>query len=82
MQPLTRLSDEEELFQTTVGQFARERVAPHVRQMDESGVFRKELLDELFELGLSPKNMADKAEASSNPFSPSKSWQKWIPRRR
>jgi short-chain 2-methylacyl-CoA dehydrogenase len=52
MQPLTRLSDEEELFQSTVGQFARERLAPHVRQMDESGVFRKELLDELFELGL------------------------------
>ena len=47
MQPLTRLSDEEELFQTTVGQFARERLAPHVRQMDESGVFRQELLDEL-----------------------------------
>ena len=52
MQPLTRLSDEEELFQSTVGQFARERLAPHVRQMDESGVFRKVLLDELFELGL------------------------------
>src|SRR5882724_6454779 len=52
MQPLTRLSDEEALFQSTVGQFARERLAPHVRPMDESGVFRKELLDELFELGL------------------------------
>ena len=52
MQPLTCLSDEEELFQSTVGQFARERLAPQVRQMDESGVFRKELLPELFELGL------------------------------
>src|SRR6266550_1831204 len=52
MQPLTRLSDEEELFQSTVGQFARERLAPHVRSMDESGVFRKDLLQELFELGL------------------------------
>ena len=52
MQPLTRLSEEEELFQTTVRQFARERLAPHVRAMDEAGVFRKELLDELFELGL------------------------------
>ena len=52
MQPLTRLSDEEELFRSTVGQFARERLAPHVRQMDESGVFRKDLLGELFDLGL------------------------------
>src|ERR1700704_5419622 len=52
MEPLTRLSDEEELFQSTVGQFARERLAPHVRQMDESGVFRKDLLTELFDLGL------------------------------
>jgi butyryl-CoA dehydrogenase/short/branched chain acyl-CoA dehydrogenase len=52
MEPLTRLSDEEELFQSTVGQFARERLAPHVRQMDETGVFRKDLLSELFDLGL------------------------------
>ncbi len=52
MQPLTQLSDEEELFQSTVGQFARERLAPHVREMDESGVFRKDLLQELFDLGL------------------------------
>ncbi len=52
MEPLTRLSDEEELFQSTVGQFARERLAPHVRQMDETGVFRKDLLGELFDLGL------------------------------
>ncbi len=52
MEPLTRLSDEEELFQSTVGQFARERLAPHVRLMDETGVFRKDLLGELFDLGL------------------------------
>src|SRR5450631_4040696 len=52
MQPLTQLSDEEELFQSTVGQFARERLAPHVRAMDEAGVFRKDLLQELFDLGL------------------------------
>jgi short-chain 2-methylacyl-CoA dehydrogenase len=52
MEPLTRLSDEEELFQSTVGQFARERLTPHVRQMDETGVFRKDLLGELFDLGL------------------------------
>src|SRR5579864_7271939 len=50
--PLTVLSDEEKMFQATVRRFARERIAPHVRQMDEAGVFRKELLHEMFELGL------------------------------
>ena len=52
MRPLTHLSDEEELFRSTVAQFAKERLAPHVRQMDEAGVFRKALLSEFFELGL------------------------------
>src|SRR5262249_49190319 len=52
MQPLTRLSDEEELFRSAIAQFARERLAPHVREMDEAGVFRKDLLSEFFELGL------------------------------
>ncbi len=68
MQPLTRLSDEEELFQTTVGQFARERLAPHVRQMDESGVFRKELLEELFELGLMAVDIAEEYGGQGGSF--------------
>jgi len=68
MQPLTRLSDEEELFQTTVGQFARERLAPHVRAMDESGVFRKELLDELFELGLMAIDIAEEYGGQGGSF--------------
>ena len=68
MQPLTRLSDEEELFQITVGQFARERVAPHVRQMDDSGVFRKELLDELFELGLMAVDIAEEYGGQGGSF--------------
>ena len=68
MQPLTRLSDEEELFQSTVGQFARERLAPHVRQMDESGVFRGELLDELFELGLMAIDVAEAYGGQSGSF--------------
>jgi short/branched chain acyl-CoA dehydrogenase len=50
--PLTLLSDEEQMFQNTVRRFARERIGPHVREMDEAGAFRKELLQEMFELGL------------------------------
>jgi butyryl-CoA dehydrogenase/short/branched chain acyl-CoA dehydrogenase len=50
--PLTALGEEDRLFQSTVLKFARERIAPHVRAMDESAVFRKDLLKEMFELGL------------------------------
>jgi short-chain 2-methylacyl-CoA dehydrogenase len=50
--PLTVLREEESLFQATVRRFARERVAPHVREMDEAGKFRPDLLREMFELGL------------------------------
>ncbi len=50
--PLTALSEEERLFQTTVRRFAREQIAPHVREMDEAGVFRKDIIRQFFELGL------------------------------
>ncbi len=50
--PLTQLSEEEIMFQTSVRRFAAERLAPHVRAMDDAGVFRRELIKELFELGL------------------------------
>jgi short/branched chain acyl-CoA dehydrogenase len=50
--PLTQLSEEESMFQASVRRFAAERLAPHVRAMDDAGVFRKELIHELFELGL------------------------------
>jgi short-chain 2-methylacyl-CoA dehydrogenase len=50
--PLTQLSEEERMFQSTVRKFARERIGPHVRSMDEAGVFRKDLIHECFALGL------------------------------
>src|ERR1700683_4158874 len=50
--PLTQLSEEERMFQSTVRKFARERIGPHVRSMDEAGVFGKDLLHQCFPLGL------------------------------
>ena len=50
--PLTILSEEERLFQATVRRFAREQIAPHVREMDEAAVFRKDIIRQFFELGL------------------------------
>ena len=50
--PLTTLQEEERLFQVSVRRFAKERLAPHVRAMDEAGKFRGDLLREMFALGL------------------------------
>jgi short/branched chain acyl-CoA dehydrogenase len=49
---LTVLTEEEKLFQSTVRRFAREQIAPHVREMDEAAVFRKDIIRQFFELGL------------------------------
>jgi short/branched chain acyl-CoA dehydrogenase len=51
-QPVTELNEEEQLFRGTVRRFAREQVAPFVREMDSAGVFRKDILRQFFELGL------------------------------
>lgn len=50
--PLTFLNPEEKMFRDTVRKFARQRIAPLVREMDEAAVFNKSLLKEIFELGL------------------------------
>jgi len=50
--PLTQLTDEEILFRDTVRAFARRQIAPLVREMDEAAVLNKELLRQVFDLGL------------------------------
>ncbi len=50
--PLTLLSEDEELFRTTVRQFAQENIAPLVRSMDEQQHFHSNLIPQLFNLGL------------------------------
>ena len=50
--PLSVLNEEENMFQASIRRFARERIGPHVRAMDEAGLFRRDMLHEMFELGL------------------------------
>src|SRR5436305_14638052 len=50
--PLTALSEDEQLFQSTVRKFAREQIRPYVREMDEAGGFRKDIIRQFFEMGL------------------------------
>ncbi len=51
-QPLSRLSEEEELFRATVREFAETEIRPFVHEMDEAAKFRPELIAKFFELGL------------------------------
>ncbi len=50
--PLTRLSEEENLFYTTVRQFAEETIAPLVRGMDQAQQIAPGLVEKIFELGI------------------------------
>jgi butyryl-CoA dehydrogenase/short/branched chain acyl-CoA dehydrogenase len=50
--PLTSLTEDEILFRDNIRQFANERVRPLAKEMDEKGVFDKELLQQFFQLGL------------------------------
>jgi short-chain 2-methylacyl-CoA dehydrogenase len=52
MNALTQLDPEELLFRDTVRRFAREQIAPLVREMDQAAVFDKKLLAQFFALGL------------------------------
>src|SRR6202158_1184155 len=50
--PLTTLTDDEILFRDNIRQFADEKIRPLVKEMDEKGVFEKDLIREFFQLGL------------------------------
>ena len=50
--PLTVLSEEEQIFQQTVRDFARQELAPRVRKMDQQGHYDPEILPMLFDLGV------------------------------
>jgi alkylation response protein AidB-like acyl-CoA dehydrogenase len=50
--PLTRLSEDEQLFHDSVFEFARREVVPLVREMDERAKIPRTLIDKLFALGV------------------------------
>jgi butyryl-CoA dehydrogenase/short/branched chain acyl-CoA dehydrogenase len=50
--PLVSLTEDEVLFRDTVRQFADESVRPHVKEMDEKGIFEPKLIEQFFQLGL------------------------------
>jgi alkylation response protein AidB-like acyl-CoA dehydrogenase len=50
--PLTVLAEDEQIFRDSVFEFADKRIRPLVREMDEHAKVPRELLDELFSLGV------------------------------
>jgi len=52
IQPLTVLSEEENLFRATVREFAEAEIKPYVSEMDETQKIRPEIIRKCFELGL------------------------------
>ena len=50
--PLTTFSEDETLFRDNIRQFAEEKIRPLVKEMDDKGVFEKDLIREFFQLGL------------------------------
>ncbi len=51
-QPLVALTEDETLFRDNIRQFAEEKIRPLSKEMDEKGVFDKDLVQQFFQLGL------------------------------
>ncbi|HET7216088.1 MAG TPA: acyl-CoA dehydrogenase [Terriglobia bacterium] len=51
VQPLTVLTEVEQMFQAAAREFAEKEIGPHVEAMDRDGVFRPELIEKFFEQG-------------------------------
>lgn len=66
--PLTHLSEEENLFYSTVRRFAEETIAPAVRSMDDEQQFAPGLVDKLFELGLMGIEVAEELGGAAGSF--------------
>lgn len=52
IRPLTRLSEEENMFREMVKEFAEDEIRPHVMEMDQKALFRRDIVDKFFELGI------------------------------
>lgn len=66
--PLTLLSEEEELFFKSVKEFAESEIKPHTPKMDEEGKLNLEILPKLFEMGLMGIEVPEKYGGSGGYF--------------
>ena len=66
--PLTVLSDEEQMFQQSVRDFAIEKIRPLVHQMDHAAAMSKDLIRNFFELGIMGIEVPDKWGGAGSSF--------------
>ena len=66
--PLTVLSEEEQMFQQSVRDFAIEKIRPLVHQMDHDAAMSKELIHSFFELGIMGIEVPDRWGGAGSTF--------------
>ena len=66
--PLTCLTDEEQLFQASVRTFAEREIAPQVRAMEAQTAIPRQLIDQLFDLGLMAIGIPESLGGAGAPF--------------
>ncbi|HEY8131830.1 MAG TPA: acyl-CoA dehydrogenase [Thermoanaerobaculia bacterium] len=66
--PLTVLSEEEQMFQQSVRDFAIEKIRPLVHQMDHDATMSKELIASFFELGIMGIEVPDQWGGAGSTF--------------
>jgi short/branched chain acyl-CoA dehydrogenase len=66
--PLTLLSEEEQMFQESVREFAIEKIRPLVHQMDHDATMSKDLIKSFFELGIMGIEVPDQWGGAGSSF--------------
>ena len=66
--PLTSLSEDEQMFQQSVRDFAIERIRPLVHQMDRDATMSKDLIASFFELGIMGIEVPDQWGGAGSSF--------------
>jgi short/branched chain acyl-CoA dehydrogenase len=66
--PLTVLSEEEQMFQQSVRDFAIEKIRPLVHQMDHAAAMSKDLISAFFELGIMGIEVPDQFGGAGSTF--------------
>ena len=65
---LTQLSEEEQLFRSSVRAFAEAEVAPLAREMDEQAAMPRTLIDQLFDIGVMAIEIPETFGGAGAPF--------------
>src|SRR6185503_19434011 len=66
--PLTQLSEEEQMFQQSVRDFAVERIRPLVHEMDHAATMSPDLIKSFFELGIMGIEVPDQYGGAGSSF--------------